>query len=87
MYAIRSYYGSVARGEEESKKFDFNRFYKEIALGSGFGLRLDFSFFVFRFDFGVKVYDPSITGKSKWLGMEALKWKEMTFNFGIGYPF
>lgn len=78
---------SIARNEEENKKFDFNRFYKEIAIGSGFGLRLDFSFFVFRFDFGVKVYDPSITGKSKWPGMDALKWGEMTFNFGIGYPF
>jgi outer membrane protein assembly factor BamA len=33
---------------------------KDIAIGSGFGIRYDLSFFVLRFDFGVKVYDPSI---------------------------
>jgi len=70
-----------------ARKFDISRFPKEIALGGGFGLRLDFSFFVFRFDFGFKFYDPSISDKSRWIGMDAFKKDQWTFNFGIGYPF
>ena len=81
---------SLAENDAEEKKFDFSRFYKEIALGTGVGLRMDFSFFVFRFDFGVKLYDPSIKDKSKWLGMDTFskdKGGGITVNFGIGYPF
>jgi|GEM_PF-101379 len=79
---------SLAKNEtDESKKFDFNRFYKEIALAGGLGFRLDFTFFVFRFDFGIKLYDPSISDGSKWLGMSAFNKDQWTFNFGIGYPF
>ncbi len=79
---------SLAKDEPvESKKFDKDRFYKEIALGGGFGLRLDFSFFVFRFDFGFKLYDPGISDGSRWVGMSAFDKDEWTFNFGIGYPF
>jgi len=39
--------------------FDLNRFYKEFAVGTGAGIRFDISYFVFRFDVGFKVYDPS----------------------------
>ncbi len=69
------------------KKFELDRFYKELALGGGLGFRLDFTFFVFRFDFGFKLYDPSIPDGSKWLGMSAFEKDQWTFNFGIGYPF
>ena len=79
---------SLAKDEtDETKKFAFNRFYKEIALAGGLGLRLDFTFFVFRFDFGLKLYDPSISDASKWIDMSAFKKDQWTFNFGIGYPF
>ena len=72
----------------DSKKFKMNSFYRELGIGTGFGLRLDFSFFVFRFDFGIKLRDPSIPeGNSKWLGMSAFDHEQWTFNFGIGYPF
>jgi len=78
---------SLAKNEVPEKELDFSRFYKEIAIGSGVGLRMDFTFFVFRFDFGFKIYDPSISNGSRWLGMSAINFKDMTFNFGIGYPF
>lgn len=66
-------------------------FYKQIAWSYGVGLRLDFSFFVFRVDFGVKLYDPSrlYYDQKEWRTVKnGLGWKDdMTFHFAIGYPF
>ncbi len=72
-------------------QFLFNEFYKQIAWSYGIGLRLDFSFFVFRVDFGVKLYDPArlYTDQTQWrTARNGLCWKDdMTFHFAIGYPF
>jgi len=43
----------------DQAQFDLRRFYREIAVGTGFGLRLDFTYFLFRLDFGIKVFDPA----------------------------
>ena len=71
--------------------FKFDEFYKQIAWSYGIGIRLDFSFFVFRVDFGVKLYDPSrlyIDGTQWRTAPNGLCWKDdMTFHFAIGYPF
>lgn len=68
--------------------FEFNRFYKEFALGTGFGFRLDFSLFIIRLDFGVPLYDPTYPSKDKWLGaLKTLELRDFTLNFGIGFPF
>jgi outer membrane protein insertion porin family len=40
-------------------QFQINRFYQEIAVGAGLGLRLDFSFFILRFDTSAKIVDPA----------------------------
>ena len=73
--------------------FRFSEFYKQIALAYGVGVRLDLSFFIFRVDFGVKLYDPSrlygnLAG-TQWRTVgHGLNWAEdMSFNFAIGYPF
>lgn len=74
-------------------QFKWNEFYKQIALAYGVGLRLDFSVFVFRVDFGVKLYDPSrlygsLAGTQWRTVPNGLSWKDdMTFHFAIGYPF
>ena len=73
--------------------FKWDEFYKQIALAYGVGLRLDFTFFVFRVDFGVKLYDPSRlygTGSgTQWrTAGNGLNWKDdMALHFAIGYPF
>jgi outer membrane protein insertion porin family len=70
--------------------FALNRFYKEIALGTGLGLRLDFSYLIARFDFGLKLYDPARGKGERWIGQEFTVGEELqnfTFNLGIGYPF
>jgi outer membrane protein assembly factor BamA len=58
---------------------------EEIALGTGFGIRYDFGFFVLRFDIGFKTYNPGLEEGRRWF-------KEMNFansvlNVGINYPF
>lgn len=66
--------------------FKFNSFYKQIALAYGIGLRFDFSFFVFRIDYGIKLYDPALERRDRWRNKPT--WKDdMAFHFAIGYPF
>ena len=70
--------------------FDLNRFYREIALGTGLGLRLDFSYLIARFDFGLKLHDPARETGQRWIGQQFTVGEELqhfTFNLGIGYPF
>ncbi|WP_229253728.1 BamA/TamA family outer membrane protein [Dyadobacter sp. NIV53] len=44
---------------DEMQELKANKILKDIAIGSGFGIRYDLSFFILRFDFGIKVIDPS----------------------------
>lgn len=39
-------------------RFRYDSFYRQIGVGSGIGLRLDFTYLIGRFDLAVKVYDP-----------------------------
>lgn len=65
----------------------FNNFsaLKDIAVGSGFGLRYDFSFFIFRFDVGFKTYDPSYQDQKRWFN--DYNFSNAVYNIGINYPF
>ena len=58
---------------------------KDIALGSGFGLRYDLNFFVVRFDFGFKTYNPAEESGKKWF--RDYNFGHSVLNFGINYPF
>lgn len=64
-------------------------FLSEIAIGSGIGLRYDFTFFVFRTDFGWPVKDPTKTKGSRWTENVSTNWlfNNVRLNIGIGYPF
>ena len=69
-------------------EFQANRFYKEFAVGSGFGIRMDFTFLILRFDIATKVYDPTETA-APWRLQNALKHtdNQTVVNVGLGYPF
>lgn len=73
-------------------EFRWNSFGKQIALGTGAGLRYDFSYFVLRFDFGLKIFDPYLGS----FVLNEFNWKKpfnqnqknyLNFNLGVGYPF
>ncbi|HTG67330.1 MAG TPA: BamA/TamA family outer membrane protein, partial [Flavobacterium sp.] len=69
------------------EKSTFNNFSSlgDIALGSGFGLRYDLNFFVVRFDFGFKTYNPANETAKKWF--RDYNFAHSVLNFGINYPF
>ncbi len=74
--------------DREGALFDLNRFYKEFAVGTGFGIRFDFNFFVFRVDLGIPMVDPSYPEGQRWVpSNQNLKWNDLGYNFAIGYPF
>lgn len=72
--------------DRPKSNFDFSRFYKEMALGIGVGLRLDFNFFVIRLDVAKPVHDPSHEEGKRWV-IDDFKTSKINFNIGIGYPF
>ncbi|WP_298498784.1 BamA/TamA family outer membrane protein [uncultured Algibacter sp.] len=71
--------------EDDRATFSELNSLKDIAVGSGFGLRYDFSFFVFRFDIGFKTYDPSYRDKNRWFN--DYNFANAVYNIGINYPF
>lgn len=58
---------------------------EDIAVGSGFGLRYDFDFFVLRFDTGFKTYNPSLPEGERWF--KDYNFRNAVYNIGINYPF
>ncbi len=70
-------------------EFNWSRFHKEIAVGSGFGARFDFSFFLLRLDFGIKLRNPAPSSDGKnWIPVfRDFDLRDLHMRFGIGYPF
>ncbi|PKB17140.1 BamA/TamA family outer membrane protein [Flavobacterium sp. 5] len=69
----------------EAAKFDSIKDLTEIALGTGFGIRYDVSFFVVRLDVGFKTYNPAKEIGERWFTQ--YNFANSVFNFGINYPF
>ena len=72
-------------------KFSSN-WWKEIAVGTGFGLRVDIQFFVIRFDLATPLRVPYGDEGSRWgnnfdIGSKTWRRENLIFNFAIGYPF
>jgi outer membrane protein assembly factor BamA len=79
-----------APGRLPEEIFNVSRLGKDIAIGAGVGLRVDFSFFVIRFDYSYKMKDPSPKPVDA-AGQNILfyNWKPLNgqFQLGISYPF
>ncbi len=67
--------------------FHFSTFYDQLAVGTGFGLRFDFSFFVLRTDLGFPIRNPYATEGKNWLFGSDQIFKGTQFYLAIGYPF
>lgn len=74
-----------ANSDEEVLSSDF---LKQVALGAGLGLRLNFDYFILRFDAAVKLHDPMADGGKRWvIATEKFTGSSINYNFAIGYPF
>lgn len=66
-------------------------FLEQMAIGTGFGIRGDFSYFIIRLDLGIKVRNPypdPTTGKHwRWEQLRNGPFKGVNYNLAIGYPF
>ncbi len=73
--------------------FSFSGFMNEIAVGAGFGLRIDVSFFVLRFDLAAPLRKPWLQENQRWVineinpGSSAWRNDNLILNIAIGYPF
>lgn len=66
--------------------FHFSTFWKQIAASYGIGLRLDFSYFLLRFDLGMKAHNPAMN-QERWPIIHPRWGRDATFHFSVGYPF
>ncbi len=80
-----------SKDHRDKAMFNYTNFLSEIAVGSGLGLRFDFTYLIFRIDYGVKIKDPKEEPTKRWFWRQAdyspFKSEYYTINFGIGYPF
>ena len=68
-------------------KFDPHTFYNQLAVGTGLGLRFDFTFFVLRLDYGLPLRNPYPVDNRYWLFGTDKILSGGLFNIAIGYPF
>ncbi len=78
---LRKKYDLYPNGE-----FKFNRFYSEIAIDAGLGLRIDFGYFLIRLDGAIPMKNPRLPQGDRWVFQNNNKLKILG-NLGIGYPF
>ena len=84
-------------GNDINAGFKLDRLYKDLAIGVGTGLRMDFDYFIIRIDYALKMKDPTRQDNNGWLNLSDMKWNEIKPNglkvnnyawqFGIGLPF
>lgn len=88
--------GNIWMREDDGRtgsEFKSNQVLKELAVGTGFGLRFDFSFFVLRFDLAFPLRKPYLPEANRWVirdidfGSAAWRNNNLLLNIAIGYPF
>ncbi len=71
--------------ENEDNIFNGLKSLENIAVGTGFGFRYDFNFFIVRLDLGFKTYNPALDENEKWF--KEMRFNKSVLNIGINYPF
>ena len=74
--------------DQPGGQFSFKSFYNQIAVAYGLGLRLNFDYFILRFDGGMKAINPAYTSTEEHYALwhPNLK-RDFTFHFAVGLPF
>lgn len=80
IWTIRSY------PNQPGGVFRFDKFYKQMAASYGIGLRMDFTYFLLRFDLGFKAHNPAMN-QEPWPLLHPRWGRDTTFHFSVGYPF
>lgn len=74
--------------DQPGGQFKFNKFYKQIAVAYGLGLRLNLDYFILRLDGGMKAIDPSHEkGKLHYPLLHPNFDRDFTLHFAVGLPF
>ena len=76
-----------SRYSDDTGQFAFNRFYKEIAVSYGLGVRFDLDFLILRFDGGMKAINPMESGADRFPVIRPDFSRDFAFHFAVGYPF
>jgi outer membrane protein assembly factor BamA len=72
--------------ERAGAKFEAKNFFKQMAVGTGIGLRYDLTYFILRLDWGIGLHVPYETSKSGFYNIDSFK-DTQTFHLAIGLPF
>ncbi len=67
-------------------RFQPKNFFRELAVGTGIGIRYDLDFLILRLDWGIGLHVPYDTGKSGIFNVRSFK-DNQSLHFAIGYPF
>lgn len=82
IWTLRNY------AEQPGGQFRFTEFYKQIAASYGMGLRLNFDYFILRFDVGMKAINPAYESeKEHWSIIHPKLSRDFDFHFAVGLPF
>ena len=74
--------------EQPGGQFKFSEFWKQLAVSYGFGLRLNFDYFIVRFDMGMKAVNPAYeTRKEHYPLLYPKLSRDFAFHFAVGLPF
>lgn len=82
IWTLRNY------ADQPGGQFRFNSFYRQIALAYGLGLRLNFDYFILRFDLGMKAVNPAYeTSREHYPLLYPNFKRDFAFHFAVGLPF
>ena len=74
--------------DQPGGQFKLSEFYKQIAAAYGLGLRLNFDYFILRFDMGMKAINPAYeTQEEHWAIVHPKLSRDFAFHFAVGLPF